>query len=95
MLIYLIKLFLGRAEACSFFDRPFSRDISVPLRVFGPIRKRSCVNLSANAFRLGMLHPVGKRVMVRVPGIEPGSQAWEARILPMDHTRLLKSFGVV
>jgi hypothetical protein len=25
----------------------------------------------------------------RVKGIEPSSQAWEARILPLDHTRFL------
>ena len=25
--------------------------------------------------------------MERVKGIEPSSQAWEARILPLDHTR--------
>ncbi len=24
-------------------------------------------------------------------GIEPSSQAWEARILPLDHTRFLRS----
>jgi hypothetical protein len=27
--------------------------------------------------------------MERVKGIEPSSQAWEARILPLNHTRLL------
>ena len=26
--------------------------------------------------------------MERVKGIEPSSQAWEARILPLNHTRL-------
>ena len=26
--------------------------------------------------------------MERVKGIEPSSQAWEARILPLDHTRV-------
>jgi hypothetical protein len=28
-----------------------------------------------------------KKKMERVKGIEPSSQAWEARILPLDHTR--------
>ena len=27
--------------------------------------------------------------MERVKGIEPSSQAWEARILPLNHTRCL------
>ncbi len=27
---------------------------------------------------------------MRRPGIEPGSQAWEARIIPLDHQRLRK-----
>ena len=27
--------------------------------------------------------------MERVKGIEPSSQAWEARILPLNHTRFL------
>lgn len=31
-------------------------------------------------------------VLVRVPGIEPGSIAWEAIILPLNHTRILKLF---
>jgi hypothetical protein len=26
-------------------------------------------------------------ILERVKGIEPSSQAWEARILPLDHTR--------
>jgi len=30
--------------------------------------------------------------LVRVAGIEPASQAWEARILPMNYTRLIESF---
>ena len=28
----------------------------------------------------------------RVKGIEPSSQAWEARILPLDHTRVRDCF---
>jgi hypothetical protein len=28
----------------------------------------------------------------RVKGIEPSSQAWEARILPLNHTRVVKEF---
>ncbi len=37
--------------------------------------------------------------MERVKGIEPSSQAWEARILPLNHTRdllaiLTRSVGV-
>ena len=28
-----------------------------------------------------------REVLERVKGIEPSSQAWEARILPLDHTR--------
>ena len=35
--------------------------------------------------------------MERVKGIEPSSQAWEARILPLNHTRLrsaARNFGV-
>ncbi len=30
--------------------------------------------------------------MERVKGIEPSSQAWEARILPLDHTRSRSGF---
>ena len=30
--------------------------------------------------------PAGKK-LERVKGIEPSSQAWEARILPLNHTR--------
>ncbi len=30
---------------------------------------------------------------IRLPGIEPGSQAWEARIIPLDHRRVF--FGLV
>ncbi len=29
--------------------------------------------------------------MERVKGIEPSSQAWEARILPLDHTRFRRA----
>ena len=29
--------------------------------------------------------------MERVKGIEPSSQAWEARILPLDHTRFQRT----
>ena len=28
-----------------------------------------------------------RKIMERVKGIEPSSQAWEARILPLNHTR--------
>ena len=28
-------------------------------------------------------------LLERVKGIEPSSQAWEARILPLNHTRVL------
>ncbi len=31
--------------------------------------------------------------MERVKGIEPSSQAWEARILPLDHTRTKSAQG--
>ena len=31
--------------------------------------------------------------MERVKGIEPSSQAWEARILPLNHTRLRCATG--
>ena len=27
--------------------------------------------------------------MVRVEGIEPSTQAWEARVLPLNHTRIV------
>ncbi len=30
--------------------------------------------------------------MERVKGIEPSSQAWEARILPLNHTRFASDF---
>jgi hypothetical protein len=30
--------------------------------------------------------------MERVKGIEPSSQAWEARILPLNHTRFAEEF---
>ena len=30
-------------------------------------------------------------LLERVKGIEPSSQAWEARILPLDHTRNRKA----
>jgi hypothetical protein len=32
--------------------------------------------------------------MERVKGIEPSSQAWEAHILPLNHTRILRTEGV-
>ena len=32
------------------------------------------------------------RDLERVKGIEPSSQAWEARILPLNHTRIRCSF---
>ena len=31
---------------------------------------------------------IGKRRLVRAEGIEPSSQAWEARILPMNYARV-------
>jgi hypothetical protein len=36
---------------------------------------------------LNVGEPAGKR-LERVKGIEPSSQAWEARILPLNHTRV-------
>ena len=35
---------------------------------------------------------VSKTAIMRVPGFEPGSQAWEACVLPLDYTRLFFSF---
>ncbi len=34
-----------------------------------------------------MKHLSEKR-LVRLPGIEPGSSAWEAEIIPLDHSRV-------
>ena len=31
---------------------------------------------------------IGPAALERVKGIEPSSQAWEARILPLNHTRI-------
>ena len=32
---------------------------------------------------------VSETANMRVPGFEPGSRAWEARVLPLDYTRLI------
>ncbi len=40
--------------------------------------------LNASIFLLG-------RLMERVMGVEPTSQPWEGRILPMKYTRIVKS----
>ena len=45
---------------------------------FGLHKKRPATDLSQDYF------------LERVKGVEPSSQAWEARILPMNYTRALK-----
>jgi hypothetical protein len=34
-----------------------------------------------------------KKVMMRPPGLEPGSPAWKAEIIPLDHERFSDIMG--
>ena len=45
------------------------------------------------ALNRGILKKPRKSGVERVKGIEPSSQAWEAHILPLNHTRTEKSDG--
>jgi hypothetical protein len=51
--------------------------------IFSPRRMKS----SALA-KIGPGKNVGQKPLVRVQGIEPWSQAWEARVLPLNDTRI-------
>ena len=66
----------GGNEACSGRAQPNSAN-GMGLRV--TVSKGNCVSWAH-----GWLSHVN---LERVKGIEPSSQAWEARILPLNHTR--------
>ena len=75
------------------------------LRIFAEVSKHWEPNPDLESIRAGLgwlddttngkkrLVLLGKQGLERVKGIEPSSQAWEARILPLNHTRFRGSYS--
>ena len=63
-----------------------------PLRFCKYKRHRTTGNPSGTAHRPTPYSTGAESMLERVKGIEPSSQAWEARILPLNHTRLHHSY---